>query len=251
MKISTEGLIIKEQNIGEQDKLVTVLTKSHGVIRAFAKNVKNIKRSKCAAVSLLCYSRIDIYQTRESYIISGAEVIDMFIKLRNDIANMSLAQYFCELAYSICPHEQPAEESLSVILNGLFLLAENKKPRLLIKACVETRLLCLCGYMPDLVMCHKCGKYESDGMVFVPQKGILYCDKCYESGKEDYISGYCMDMTVVTALRYMIYSSSKRLFSFMINEERLYLLNEITETFVRCTIGKEFKTLHFYYTINN
>ena len=32
MKFRTEGLIIKEQNIGEQDKLVFALTKSNGVI---------------------------------------------------------------------------------------------------------------------------------------------------------------------------------------------------------------------------
>ena len=37
MKFRTEGLIIKEQNIGEQDKLVFALTKSNGVIRAFVK----------------------------------------------------------------------------------------------------------------------------------------------------------------------------------------------------------------------
>ena len=43
MKFRTEGLIIKEQNIGEQDKLVFALTKSNGVIRAFVKGAKNIK----------------------------------------------------------------------------------------------------------------------------------------------------------------------------------------------------------------
>ena len=55
MKFRTEGLIIKEQNIGEQDKLVFALTKSNGVIRAFVKGAKNIKNGKCAAASLLSY----------------------------------------------------------------------------------------------------------------------------------------------------------------------------------------------------
>lgn len=52
MKFRTEGLIIKEQNIGEQDKLVFALTKSNGVIRAFVKGAKNIKNGKCAAAFL-------------------------------------------------------------------------------------------------------------------------------------------------------------------------------------------------------
>ena len=48
MKFWTDGLIIKEQNIGEQDKLVHALTKSNGVIKAFVRGAKNIKNQKCA-----------------------------------------------------------------------------------------------------------------------------------------------------------------------------------------------------------
>lgn len=80
MKFRTEGLIIKEQNIGEQDKLVFALTKSNGVIRAFVKGAKNIKNGKCAAASLLSYSRLTIYKGRESYIIGEAQPIRIFSK---------------------------------------------------------------------------------------------------------------------------------------------------------------------------
>ena len=52
MKFRTEGLIIREQNIGEQDKLVSVLTKSHGVVKAFVRGAKNIKSGKGAATAL-------------------------------------------------------------------------------------------------------------------------------------------------------------------------------------------------------
>ena len=55
MKFRTEGLIIKEQNIGEQDKLVFALTKSNGVIRAFVKGAKHQKRQMCGGISpLIC-----------------------------------------------------------------------------------------------------------------------------------------------------------------------------------------------------
>jgi len=92
MKFRTEGLIIKEQNIGEQDKLVFALTKSNGVIRAFVKGAKNIKNGKCAAASLLSYSRLTIYKGRESYIIGEAQPIRIFSKLRSDVTKMCLAQ---------------------------------------------------------------------------------------------------------------------------------------------------------------
>ncbi len=55
MKFRTEGLIIKEQNIGEQDKLVFALTKSNGVIRAFVKGAKTSKRQMCGGISPLIF----------------------------------------------------------------------------------------------------------------------------------------------------------------------------------------------------
>ena len=53
MKFQTNGLIIKEQSYGENDKLVWALTASHGVLRAFAKGAKSIRSAKCAPTSLL------------------------------------------------------------------------------------------------------------------------------------------------------------------------------------------------------
>ena len=43
MRLNTNGLILKEQNIGESDKLVTVLTADLGVIKAFVRGAKSVK----------------------------------------------------------------------------------------------------------------------------------------------------------------------------------------------------------------
>ena len=157
MKFHTDGLIIKEQNIGESDRLVYALTKSNGVIKAFVKGAKNIKNQKCAATSLLAYSRLTIYKSRDTYIIGEARTLRIFSKLRYDVQKMCLAQYFCELAITICPREQKAEKYLSLLLNSLYLLSEDKRSADLIKPCFEMRLASMAGYMPDLRMCRTCG----------------------------------------------------------------------------------------------
>ena len=53
-KTQTQGLIIREQAIGESDRLVTVLTRDQGVVRAFARRAKNYKDSKNSGTGLLC-----------------------------------------------------------------------------------------------------------------------------------------------------------------------------------------------------
>ena len=46
MRFTTDALIISEMNVGESDRLVTLLTREYGVIKAFAAGAKNIKSKK-------------------------------------------------------------------------------------------------------------------------------------------------------------------------------------------------------------
>lgn len=243
MKFKSNGLVIKEQSIGEQDKLVTVLTDSHGILRAFVRRAKNIKSPKCASTGLLCYSELSVFENKGTYSIDEAQSIEMFIKLRNNVRNMSLAQYFCELSLNLCPKEQEATDFLRLILNALHLLSNEKKDPLLIKACVEMRLMALCGYMPDLVMCDCCGAYESANMLFVPKTGKLLCSDC---ATENCAHGIAAPLSVITALRHTIYADSNKLFSFNLSGALLKLLNIITESYLSSMTEKDFLTLQFF-----
>ncbi|MEE0914459.1 MAG: DNA repair protein RecO [Ruminococcus sp.] len=246
MKFRTEGLIIREQNIGEQDKLVYALTKSNGVIKAFVRGAKNIKNQKCASTSLLSYSRLTIYKGRDSYIIGEARTIRIFSKLRSDVRKMCLAQYFCELALTICPREQKSDAFLSLILNSLYLLSENKRSADLIKPCFEMRLASMAGYMPDLRICRECGEYSAEIMYFLPRTGMLECGNCHIKNGELAIA---MNPSVLTALRHTIYADDNKLFSFALSQEGLDVLNQASESYLKYRFEKDFKTLTFYKTI--
>lgn len=247
MKFRTEGLIIKEQNIGEQDKLVFALTKSNGVIKAFVRGAKNIKNQKCASTSLLSYSRLTIYKGRDSYIIGDAQTIRIFSKLRSDVKKMCLAQYFCELALTICPREQKADAFLSLILNSLYLLGEEKRSAELIKPCFEMRLASMAGYMPDLRMCRECGEYCPETMCFLPKLGMLECAACHVKNGEIAIE---LNPSTLTALRHTVYADDDKLFSFSLSEQGLEVLNQASESYLKYRFEKDFKTLTFYKMIS-
>ncbi len=247
MKFQTQGLIIKEQNIGEQDKLVFALTKSNGIIKAFVRGAKNLKNQKCASTSLLSYSRFTIYKGRDSYIIGDAQTIRIFSKLRSDMRKMCLAQYFCELALTICPREQKSDAFLSLILNSLYLLGEEKRSPELIKACFEMRLASMAGYMPDLRMCRGCGEYSAEKMYFLPRLGVLECGSCHTNNAEISVE---LNPSTLTALRHTVYADDDRLFSFSLSSEGLAVLNEASESYLKYRFEKDFKTLRFYKMIN-
>ena len=245
MKFQTDGLIIKEQNFGENDKLIWVLTRTHGVIHAVAKGAKSLKSAKGAPTSLLSYSRLTFYQTKDRYTVGDALSLRIFFKLRSDVRKMCLAQYFCELALQICPREQPADKFLSLTLNALYLLSEGKRSEQLVKPCYEMRLSCMAGYMPDLLMCSDCGSYTAEAMLFHPQSGAISCASHGHQREGDIILGEA----ALTALRHTVFADDDKLFSFGLSDEGLRQLNAASESYLRCRFEKDFPTLTFYKNI--
>lgn len=241
MRQNTKGLILREQNIGEQDKLVTVLTADLGVIKAFVRGAKNIKSKKQSATGLLCYSKLSLYNGKDSYIIDEAECIEVFFGLRNDIEKLALAQYFAELAYELAPQETDANEYLRVVLNSLYMISTSKKPDLQIKAITELRLLSLSGYMPNLVACERCGEFETPTMYFDMEHGLLYCENCASPDIP-----LALDLKVVTAMRHIVFSQLEKLYQFKMTDLGLQDLAYVTEAYLKVKTERKYKTLDFY-----
>ena len=125
MIIKTDGIVIRENNTGEQDRLVTLLTRDKGIITAFVNGGRNPKNKNVAATGLLCYSDSSIEKTRRDvYIIKEATAKEVFFSLREDIVSLSLAQYFAELTYELAPREESSTDYLSLLLNAVFLITK-------------------------------------------------------------------------------------------------------------------------------
>lgn len=239
MHLNSDGLVIKETTTGENDRLVTVLTRDYGLIRAFVKGAKKLKSSFQSSTQLLSFSRFSIYKSREAYIIDEAAPIEVFFKLREDITRLALAQYFCELAGELSPESDSAGDFLRLFLNALHLLAGGKRPQPLIKAVTELRLASLAGYMPSLVACNECGKYEDTTMYFDLQSGLLHCSECAKGATP-------LGMGLITAMRHIVFSEFDRIFSFNLPDKSMNILSKITEQYLTVQVGRAFKTLDFY-----
>ena len=248
-KIKTDGLIIKQQNIGEQDRLVTILTRELGVVRAFVRQGKNIKSRNCASTGLLCYSELTLYKGKKDYYtVENAQLLNMFGDLKKELTKLSLAEYFCEVAAAVCPQEQNSEEHLRLILNALYLLSKGEVAELLIKSAVEMRLMSISGYMPDLLMCPRCGVYEAEEMYFL-LSGQLFCKACFE--KNPLPQGIKISNSLALALRHIVFAEDKKLFSFSLSDESLKRLSEITEEYLSRKVERNFATLQFYKTVSS
>ncbi|MDD2362271.1 MAG: DNA repair protein RecO [Oscillospiraceae bacterium] len=241
----SDALIIRENNnIGEADRFVTALTRELGVIRASARGARNIKNRNASATQLLSYSRLNLIKGRDKYIITDAQPIDVFFKLRSDIKITALAQYFCELAGILAPQEEPAEEFLRLMLNSLHFLAEKKRNPLLVKAVLELRMLSMAGFMPNLIACSSCGSFECESMWLSPMTGSIICNHCSPAQPTE--GGFPLSPDLLAAMRHIAYTEFDKCFSFTMSEDGIKQLSIYAEKYMLVQLGRSFKTLEFY-----
>jgi len=240
MRFTTEALVIREMDVGESDRLVTMLTREYCVIKAFAAGAKKIKSKKAAATGLLSYSSMTILDKNGTYRIYEATPIRVFFGAGSDVVKLSLSQYFCELAQVLAPPDN-SEEFLRVILNSLHFLTVGSKNPTLIKAITELRIAAISGYMPDLVGCENCGAFESDIMHFSLTDGHIDCDKCVSG-----VGLLKIDRTLLTAMRHIVYSKLEALYSFEIPPAAAERLSELTSKYILTQTEHRFDTLDFY-----
>ncbi len=247
MTLRTDGIIIREQTTGEQDRLVTVLTREKGLIKAFVNGGRNPKNKNVSATDLLCYADYTIEKTKKDvYIIKEAATKQIFFSLRDDITTLSLAQYFAELTKDMAPKEERSDEFLSLILNSLHLLCTKKKSEFLIKAVTELRIACIAGFMPDIIACNECGEYEKEIMFFNIKSGSLHCEDCNKDSNAVKLSS-----GILSAMRHICFSPPEKIYSFTLSEDNLLSLCDLTERYVRSVTYKNYKTLEFYKTMKS
>lgn len=241
-RFTTEGLVIKEMNIGESDRLVTLFTRDYGIIRAFASGAKSIKSKKGAATGLLSYSSFTILRKKDTYKIYEATPIRIFFGAGSNVEVLALAQYFCELSNVFVAAGIEDGEFLRLILNSLHFLTKEKRFPPLIKAITELRVAVISGFMPDLVACEGCGKFEDDIMYFCPAEGTICCKDCKPIDKRL----IPIDRTMLSALRHIVYSEFSKLYSFTVPDESAKRLSEITGEYLTLQSDQHFSTLDFY-----
>ncbi len=241
MQTTTKGLIIREQTIGESDRLVTLLTADFGLVRAFVRRAKNIKNKNLSSTSLFVYGDFTLYKGKDAFVVENVSPIEVFFQLRSDIEKLALAQYFAQLTYYLGAEEQPAEEMLRLLLNSLHLLCRGDKSLKLIKSVVEMRMSCLGGYMPNILACYRCGEYQSDIMYFDIEEGCIYCKDCYRN------NAIKVPVSVISAIRYICLTQDiSKVFSFKLSDENIEILCDISEKYLLSRVDGRLTTLEFY-----
>ena len=252
MEFSTVGIVIKEQFQGENDKMLTILTPAKGKIHAYAKGVRKISSKNASACQLFVYSDFEIIEKNGRFTVKTAVCKEMFYNMRSSMEKYSLACYFADVVSHTSTELSDESDSLRLLLNALFALANmNEIPLWFIKGAFELKLMCVCGFMPDFSSCFVCGNEigNSHSYTFSFEESAIICDKCKTSSSIPFsctISG-----NTAVMLSCIASSEISKFLSFKYSDDIKEDFTFICENYLIHKTERTYETLKIYKSILN
>ena len=263
MKKTVDGLILRERPSGESDKLLTVLTAEEGRITVIAKGARSSRSKLLSVCQLYNYVNLEYYEKNELRWASGGSVNESFFRISEDLEGAALAAYLSEVAMEITGEGVSAHEILRMLLNCLYCIRENKKPRAQIKAVFEWFSASVSGFSPDLCGCGACGKEIPESPWLDVMNGRLLCGECLRkrSGgsipeeEDEYRARNILlplDAFSLSSLRYMQSAPISRALAFGASDaEGMERLGRATEVYLLNHLERSFPTLDFYRNVTD
>lgn len=189
-----------------------------------------------AGTQFLCFGEYQLFKGSDTYKINSCEIIEMFYNIRTDLDKLTYASYITKIVNDVTTENQNSYNTLKLFLNTLYAISETDKSLDLITSVFKLRLLKILGFAPNTKECVSCKKEEDLTCFSIKDNGF----KCKNCGKQDTGSIEMKDPTK-NAIKYIMISDPKKIFSFSLSDECIKELQLISNIYLNEKLEKEYK----------
>ncbi len=178
-----EAIVLRTHKLGEADRIVTMLTREHGKVRAVAKGVRRTSSRIGARLEPFMVADVQLYEGRNLDIVNQAETIQPFARaIASDYQLFTAATAMVETADKLVTHErEPALQQYRLLRGGLNSLANREHDHGLVLDAYLLRAFAVEGWAPSFDSCATCGK-PGPHRSFVAAGGGAVCEDDRPSG---------------------------------------------------------------------
>ena len=234
--IKVNGIVIAENNMGDFDKMLTILTPNLGKIGCSAKGSRRPKSLLLSGTQFLCFGEYMLFKGLEHYTMNSCETIEMFYNIRTDLDKLTYASYITKIINDVTTENQNSFNTLKLFLNTLYMISETDKDLDFITAIFKLRMLKILGFAPNIRECTCCKAKENLTHFSIIDNGF----KCESCSKQDTGSISMSDPTR-NAIIYIMSTDPKKIFSFELSEKCQKELELISSIYLNEKLEKEYK----------
>jgi DNA repair protein RecO (recombination protein O) len=178
---SAQAIVLKRTNLGEADRLITLLSKYKGKLTAIAKGIRKVASRKAPNLELLNHVKVYLAQGKTFDVITEAEAIETYKNLKADLSRVGFGFYLAEVTNEFLADGQGGREGFDLLRDALRLVNQESDPakvKLYVRA-FEIKFLVSLGFKPELNRCTKCGReLTPHGNYFIPEFGGVVHGSC-------------------------------------------------------------------------
>lgn len=234
--VKVKGIVLSENNMGDYDKMLTVLTPNFGKISCSAKGARRPKSALLAGTQLFCFGEYLLYQGTSTYHINACETIEMFYKVRTDLDKLKYAIHLNKIVQDVTDENENCYNILQLYLNALYTIAETEKDKDLIVSVFKLRLLTILGFTPRVMACVNCKEKQNLHYFSIKDNGL----KCEPCSRQDSSSIFVSESTI-NAIKYTISAPAKKVFAFNLKNASLEEFKLVTSIYFNEKMEREYK----------
>ena len=178
-----EAIVLRTQKLGEADRIITLLTRQHGRMRAVARGVRKTTSRIGARLEPFSHVDVQLYEGRSLDSVNQVETIAAHgAVLAADYPRWTAGTAMLETAERLTPEErEPSVQQFALLVSGLRSLVASEHDASLILDAYLLRSLAVAGWSPSFDDCARCGA-EGPHRSFSVASGGIVCQQCRPPG---------------------------------------------------------------------
>ncbi|GAA1035956.1 DNA repair protein RecO [Virgisporangium ochraceum] len=178
-----DAVVLRVQKLGESDRIITMLTRRHGRVRAVAKGVRRTMSRFGGRLEPFGHIDVQLAEGRTLHQVNQVEGIDLLGRaFLEDYPRYTAASAIAETAERLSPEEhEPSLRLFQLTLGALRSLGAGEKPAALVLDAYLLRAMSYAGWAPALRECAVCGSAGPHRAFSVPAGGSV-CPDCRPPG---------------------------------------------------------------------
>jgi len=177
-----EAIVLRTQKLGEADRIVTLLTRSHGMVRAVAKGVRRTSSRFGSRLEPFMHVDIQLYRGRNLDTVTQVETINRHADaIGRDYQLYTAGTAILETAQRLTESEAATTQQFLLLAGCLSALSQRREPAELILNSYLLRALAIAGWAPSFSECAKCGR-PGPHRAFAIIAGGAVCPPCRPPG---------------------------------------------------------------------
>lgn len=197
MLYKDEALVLRTMRLGEADRIVTLVGRENGKIRAVVKGVRRTKSRFGARLEPFTYLSLVLWRGKSDLdTVTQAEVLQAFRPIREDLDRYSLGAVMLEACDRVIQERERSGPLLDALLHSLNRLSTDTSS--LVLAQFLLKLTAVAGFTPALGGCAEC---DAPASWFSPGQGGAVCPRCRSLDAEEVGPGILELLSDLAALQ--------------------------------------------------